>query len=146
MSLNNEVFRWLQTCKYGKFITVLKQINTTSWSCTELGVRHCFSASCIRNYNTESSGVQKWIYILDCLILSGASEQKRELSLFEKHSQEILSVLNLEHQFNLPKMWCPTVAFYYMTTWRKCRWFWLAWMSGEKMEAQKLNVMFCYLL
>lgn len=81
MSLNNEVFRWLQTCKYGKFITVLKQINTTSWSCTELGVRHCFSASCIRNYNTESSGVQKWIYILDCLILSGASEQKRELSL-----------------------------------------------------------------
>lgn len=36
--------------------------------------------------------------------------------LVEKHSQEILSVLNLEHQFNLPKMWCPTVAFYYMTT------------------------------
>lgn len=42
--LNNPFSKRLQTCKYSKFHTVLKQSSTTFRSCTELGVGRRLSA------------------------------------------------------------------------------------------------------
>lgn len=66
--LNNPVFKWLQTYKYSKFNTVLKQSSTAFGSCTELGVRHhlmhSYKTSEIHNISSSRARMSEWIFFI----------------------------------------------------------------------------------